>query len=110
MHRPIGPLRGTVGGQIAARRLRTVEASAYLPSVTTAGRWAFIAERLVSTRSDVPRSNGSMGSTIIACSNPSVTSRLPTPTGVPREQRDVVLCLDRMQDEGCICCPALHDT
>ncbi|KQN04089.1 TonB-dependent receptor [Sphingomonas sp. Leaf25] len=45
-HRPLGPLSGSIGGQIADRSLRTVETTSYLPSVATAERSAFLAERL----------------------------------------------------------------
>lgn len=46
-HHPLGPLSGTIGGQIADRSLRTAETTSYLPSVATAERSAFLAERLV---------------------------------------------------------------
>jgi len=45
-HQPLGPLTGTIGGQIADRSLRTAETTSYLPSVITAERSAFLSERL----------------------------------------------------------------
>jgi iron complex outermembrane receptor protein len=46
IQRPLGPLSGSIGGQIADRSLRTTETTSYLPSVVTAERSAFLAERL----------------------------------------------------------------
>ncbi|MFG6281796.1 TonB-dependent receptor [Sphingomonas sp. S6] len=46
-HRPLGPLSGSIGGQIADRTLRTAETTSYLPSVATAERSAFLAEQLI---------------------------------------------------------------
>ncbi|MEH3104992.1 MAG: TonB-dependent receptor [Sphingomonas phyllosphaerae] len=45
-HRPLGPLSGSIGGQIADHGLRTAETTSYLPSVVTAERSAFLTERL----------------------------------------------------------------
>ncbi|GAA4222431.1 hypothetical protein GCM10022253_30920 [Sphingomonas endophytica] len=45
-HRPLGPLSGSIGGQIADHGLRTAETSSYLPGVVTAERSAFLTERL----------------------------------------------------------------